>query len=77
MISMQEADDIKEHKKKIDALIKAGIDNLLVSGEVKEQDFFYNEHNEKMIKINDQEGVEIVFNYTKGTVYSYGNRLND
>jgi hypothetical protein len=74
---MQDAEHIREHKRKIDSLIKAGIDNLLLSGEVKEEDFFYNELNEKMIKINDQEGVEIVFNYTRGTVYSYGNRLNN
>lgn len=70
-------DDINEHKARIDALIKEGIDNLLRSGEISEQDFFVNDEGEKMIKINDQEGVEIIFNYSGGTVFSYGGRLNE
>jgi hypothetical protein len=74
---MEMQNDINEHKRRIDSLIKQGIDNLLSSGKITETDFFLNDANEKMIKINDQEGVEIVFNYTLCTVYSYGNRLND
>jgi|GEM_PF-2074604 len=72
-----EKDDLKEHKRIIDARIKEGIDRLIKTGDVKEEDFVPNEHNDKMIAINDEEGVTIIFNYTKGTVYSYGGRLNE
>lgn len=64
------------HKQHIDLLIKAGIDKLLQSGDVKESDFVENEDGDKMISINDEHGDVIVFNYTKVRVYSYGGRVN-
>lgn len=72
-----EPEELKEHKRIIDTRIKEGIDRLMKTGDVKEEDFFPNEQNDKMIAINDEEGVTIIFNYTKGTVYSYGGRLNE
>ena len=66
-----------EHRKQIDARIKEGIDRLMRSGDIIETDFIPNADGDKMIAINDEEGVEIIYNYTKGTVYKYRDRYNE
>jgi hypothetical protein len=67
----------QEHRRQIDARIREGIDRLMRIGEILETDFIPNDAGDKMIAINDEEGVEIIYNYTKATIYKYGDRFND
>lgn len=74
---MTPEEELRAHKVLIDISIKSGIDSLISSGEIKEEDFYINTDGDKMIKILDDAGDEIVFNYTQVRVYSYAGRLNE
>lgn len=74
---MDRIEENELYKRRIDEQIKAGIDNLIASGEIDEGDFFVNADGDKMISINDEAGDTITFNYTKAQLYSYAGRLRE
>ena len=74
---MTPEEELRAHKVLIDISIKSGIDSLITSGEIREEDFYLNPEGDKMIKILDDAGDEIIFNYTRVRVYSYAGRLNE
>ncbi|MBS1771375.1 MAG: hypothetical protein JST82_00855 [Bacteroidetes bacterium] len=74
---MTPEEEKKIHKQLIDISIKSHIQSLMTTGDIDEADFYTNADGDKMINITDQAGDVIVFNYTKGTIYSYAGRLND
>lgn len=74
---MDRMEENELYKRRVDEQIKAGIDNLIASGEIDEGDFFVNADGDKMISINDEAGDTIIFNYTKGKLYSYAGRLRE
>lgn len=74
---MTPEEELRAHKVLIDISIKSGIDSLITSGEIKEEDFYQNPEGDKMIKILDDSGDEIIFNYTQVRLHSYAGRLNE
>lgn len=74
---MDRIEENELYRRRIDEQIKAGIDNLIASGEIDEGDFFVNADGDKMISINDEAGDTIIFNYTKAQLYSYAGRLRE
>ncbi len=73
----QEDDSLEAHQRIIDMRIKEGIDKLITSGDIRDEDFFANAEGDRMISINDEAGDIVIFNYTKERLYSYAGRLRD
>lgn len=73
---MSPEEELEMHKRLIDISIKSNIDSLMTIGEIDAANFYINADGDKMINITDDHGDLIIFNYTKGTIYSYGGRLN-
>ena len=74
---MHPDNELADHRQIIDKRIKEGIDKLIASGDVQEEDFYPNADGDKMIAINDEAGDTIIFNYTRERLYSYAGRLRD
>lgn len=75
--SMDNMDELRQHKQRIDLMIKEAIDKLLASGDIQESDFYESPFGDKLIKIQDEAGDEIIFNYSSVRVHSYAGRLNE
>lgn len=74
MREMEKAVDA--HKRKIDRTIEAFIAEGMAKGEIREEHFERAPNGDSWFRMVDQEGVAIVFNYTRRTVHSYGGGAN-
>jgi hypothetical protein len=68
---------VKAHKQKIDRTIERDILKGLASGEITVAQFEKAPNGDSWFRLVDQEGVPIVYNWTKRTVYSYGGGINE
>lgn len=68
---------IEQHKAKIDKQVKDFIDKGLADGSITEDSFQSNDKGEKLFTLNDQDGKEIVYNYTLSRVHTYGGNKNN
>jgi hypothetical protein len=67
---------VKAQKTKIDKTIIAFIAEGMANGEILEEHFERAPNGDSWFRLIDQQDVEIVFNYSKKTVHSYGSGLN-
>lgn len=67
---------VEAHKQRIDRQIENYITTGLASGMIREEHFERAPNGGSWFRLVDQEGVDIVYNYTRRTVHSYGGGLN-
>lgn len=67
---------INEHKQRIDQQIHDQIEKGIADGSIVESEFEMADNGDKCFRLNDQQGTEIIYNFTKKKVHSYGGNLN-
>ena len=67
----------RQHKAKINEQIRVHIKSGLTNGTITTADFEINADGDKMYRLLDQDRTEIIYNYTKSKVYSYGGNINN